>query len=291
MEQTIGLNVIIWSKDRPIQLNLCLESLVANFAEAKESTINVVYRATSEKITKAYDKLRNTWANKEREGFPKVNFLYDTNFYLMTSMAFGYHPQTMFVVDDQVFLRKFSTKDDVFKLHRSSSEKYFSVSLRLDPTKDYCYPVDQKQPIPDFVIKNDTVLAWIWGKAKFDWGYVASLDGNIYHTNPIRTLFMKFPPLQVQNPNNLEMLLNTVSQQGAVQYPPQLLAYPEAKTVSVPANKVQTVYENRYDTKHTVEDLLEKWIEGYKIDLDDATDKLINSNSPHTPIEYTFIAQ
>lgn len=289
MEQPKGINIIVWSKDRPIQLNLCLESLVKNFKEASTSTINVVYRASSDSNTRAYDKLRDYWRDRESNGDPRINFIYDTNFYLMSSMAFGYHLQTMFVVDDQVFYNEFSVTDEPFRMQLANPDKYFTVSLRLDPTKDYCYPIDQKQPIPDFDFNNGETIAWPWSKAQFDWGYVASLDGNVYLTVPIRALFMKFPPQQVQNPNVLEMLLNTASQQGAVVYPPQVLAYTKAKTVSIPANKVQTTFENRYEEKFTVEMLFAEWEKGNKIDLEDAISKVKDSKSPHTPIDYTFI--
>lgn len=291
MEQPTGINVIIWSKDRPIQLNLCLESLVKNFKEAPTSTINVVYRASTESYTKAYDSLREGWRDRELQGAPRINFIYETNFYLMTSMAFGYHPQTMFVVDDQVFYNEFSIHDEPFRMQRAAPDKYFTISLRLDPTKDYCYPIDQKQPIPEFSFNNGETIAWPWNKAQFDWGYVASLDGNVYLTNPIRSLFMKFPPQQMQNPNVLEMLLNTAAQQGAVVYPPQIIAYAKAKTISVPANKVQTTFENRFEDKFSVEMLFEEWEKGNKIDLEDAIIKAKTSNSPHTPIDYVFITR
>lgn len=288
-EKKLGLNVIVWSKDRPLQLHLCLETLVKNFKEAKDSTISVVYRATSDRNTKAYDALRLEWSKVELAGGPKINFIYDTNFYLMTSMAFGYHEQTMFVVDDQIFCRPFSVEDEVFKLHRTTPERYFTVSLRLDKTKTYCYPLDQKQALPSFITDNDNMLCWAWNKAQLDWGYIVSLDGNIYHTNPIRALIMRMQPQQVQNPNALEMLLNGAAQQGSIIYPPQILAYQQAKTVSVPANKVQTTFNNRSEDVFSVEMLFEKWNEGLKIDAEDAINKVIDSNSPHTPIEYVFI--
>ena len=291
MENKKGLNVIVWSKDRPIQLHLCLESLVQNFKEAKDSTIAVVYRGTSEKVTKAYDKLREIWSERELAGGPKINFIYDTNFYLMTSMAFGYHEQTMFVVDDQVFCNPFSVEDGIFELHRTHPETYFSISLRLGLNKTYCYPVDQNQPLPTFDKVSDEFIAWVWNKAQFDWGYAASLDGNVYHTNPIRSLIMRFQPQQILNPNTLEVILNSAAQQGMIVYPPKIIAYTEAKTVSVPVNKVQSTFDNRASNAYTPEFLLEKWEEGFKIDEKDAIEKVKNSNSPHTPIEYIFIAR
>lgn len=289
MSETKGLNVIVWSKDRPAQLHLCLETLISNFKEAKDSTIAVVYRATTARMTKAYDQLRSVWSANELEGGPKINFIYDTNFYLMTVMAFGYHEQTMFVVDDQVFTDTFSTSDEAFVMQRNGKDKFFTISLRLDPTKNYCYPVDQNQPIPEFTLKTENTLAWNWSSAKFDWGYVASLDGNVYITDPIRGLISQIQPNQITNPNTLENILNAVSQQGAVTYPKQNLAYAKAKTVSIPVNKVQSTFNNRSSDSYSIEELLNKWEEGYKIDADAVVSKVKDSNSPHTPVEYTFI--
>ncbi len=287
--KTQGMNVIIWSKDRPIQLNLCLESLYKNYKEFKTSNVTVVYRAMSEKITKSYDTLRSEWiARGKQEGFT-VNFIYDTNFYLLTLMAFGYAAQTMFVVDDQVFVREFSTFDEPVKLQLANPERYWTVSLRLDPTKTYCYPINQDQAVPQFITNKDEYVSWAHSKAQHDWGYAASLDGNIYLTQHIRQLIQKLNPQQIVNPNALEMVLNGINKQGQVQYPSEILAYKAAKTVTVPVNKVQTMFDNRSSDTHTVDGLLDLWLQGRKIDVDDAISKLIDSNSPHTPIEYKFV--
>lgn len=284
-----GLNVIVWSFDRPMQLKLCLDSLLEHFQEAKNSSISVVYKASSAQFIAGYDELRYQYQEREKAGAPKVNFIFETNFYLMTSMAFGYHPQTMFVVDDQIFFDDFSVTDPIFQLHLREPSKYFTISLRLDPTKNYCYPVDRNQAIPELKEVAPEALAWSWNGQEMDWGYVASLDGNIYHTQPIRNLFARIQPQQVTNPNAFEMLLNAAAAQGAVTYPSQNLCYPKAKTCSLPINKVQTMFDNRAESTFTAQNLLTQWLNKEIIDSENVKDQVRNAPGAHVPVTIKFI--
>lgn len=283
-----GLNLIVWSKDRPMQLDVCLQSIAKHFKEAKTSTISVVYRSTTEKGTKAYDKLISKWKAIGDSGGPRFNFIYDTSFFLMTLVSFGYHEQTMFVVDDQIFIRDFSIFDEPFELQRKNPNQYFTISLRLDKTKNYCYPVNEKQDIPS-LNKLNNCYSWPWKAATHDWGYVASLDGNVYLTNPIRGLLARLSPTQINNPNTLEMALNQISKQPNANYPAMCLCYEQAKTVTIPVNKVQTTFNNRSEDSYNVSDLENMWLDGYEIDFEELKNQIIDSNSPHTPATFSFI--
>lgn len=286
-----GLNIIIWSKDRPMQLHALLESLEKNFKELKESSVAVVYKASNKDYLSAYDNLRNIWIDRYRSGGSKIDFMFETNFYLMSIMSFGYHSQTMLCVDDQIFYEPFSIEDEIFKIHAEKPEQYFNISLRLDPTKTYCYPVEQNQQIPSFVTNKESYVSWFWKNAQFDWGYVASLDGNVYHTHALRNLLLKIQPTQITNPNTLETVLNMIQQQNAVSYPTQNLCYKRSKTCSIPVNKVQDTFQNKFENTFPSEELLKLWNDGKKINIEDLIEQVKDKNAAHNPANYTFISK
>jgi hypothetical protein len=134
---------------------------------------------------------------------------------------------------------------------------------------DYSYPADLHSGPPNF--EDGTV--WRWRGLDGDWGYPMSLDGHVFRTAELRPLIES---IEFKNPNTLEQALALSPLPS-----PKLVCLPEAVVANIPANRVQTMNENRH-TGGTTERLNSMFLSGARLDLEPLAG--LRSNAPHTPV-------
>jgi hypothetical protein len=222
------INVVVFSKDRPAQLELFLRSMKRFFVEWNMVSTSILYRYSSEEYHRGYDKTMKYHPEflyvLEEPGKFKEQVL---------KMINPAHNATMFFVDDIVFknywmlksppVRKFLTEDSILCL-----------AIRLCPRINYCYTEKRDTPPPKFTSEG----MWFWKdlSLKGDWSYPMSLDGNLFKTEDILPLLKS---LSYENPNTLEGTLAT--------HPidkPYMVCYPDTLLFNIPVNKVQTANGN-----------------------------------------------
>ena len=271
------------SKNRPMQLEACLRSLKTYFNEYQVSKKAVIFKATDKEYIDAYKIVIAE--------YQEVNFINETVYKKNVLDSIDQANKfTIFIMDDILFKNNFSLNDKPFQIMvANGKENVLSVSLRLHKGINYCYATDKNSRIPTFsrdIINEASV--WKYYGCDGDWGYGYSLDANVYFTDYITHLIQK---LDFYNPNTLEAVLNdkwhTVSD---IKHPAYLICYPDkAKMINVPANRVQSVYLNRYENSYTEKELNDLFFKGNRISLDNTKD--INTNSVHYPIKYEFIGK
>jgi hypothetical protein len=107
---------------------------------------------------------------------------------------------------------------------------------------------------------------WEWGKAESfsDWGYPLSLDMTFYSKKEIQTLIKT---VSYKGPNSLETALHQNFAPIFLQR--KGVCYEKSKYVNIVCNIVNAEHQNRNTGLHSIESLLKKWEEGYRIQYED----------------------
>jgi hypothetical protein len=286
------MNIIIFSKDRPMQLYACLESLIAQAHGIEKHDVTVVYTWSTDRFQAGYD-----WIIKYFDDYPAPCYLtfMDEG---KTEEGKKYWPfkqcvmehigsdKVMFVVDDCIFTHPFSLAECEKELNLNPDA--VGVSLRLGHNIDYCYTVNQLQKFPDYILtlQKGSLFKFNWVKGSLEFNNPFEVSSSIYRVREIKPFLENY---QWKTPNQLEDVLGMLKK---IYFPtkPMLLSYWNSKAFCNPANKVNPS-NNRagVDERYTIENLMTLWEGGYKIDVF-RFDGFVN-NAVHQEVDYEFIAR
>lgn len=265
------LSVIVFSKDRPLQLDLALKSLKENLG--LEHKVTVIYFASKE-FEKAYIQLLHE--------HPYVEFIdersYD-GFYHSILRSLG-DEYVMFMTDDNIFYRKSKTTElDLGNLF-SKGIACLSLRLGLNITHRDGYPSQQ----PTFERVAGYHLLWnrmtILPQNYF--GYVLSVDCHIFRAELIECILRDMHEYRnhIWNPNNLEEML----QRYFFEIPTLMACELYSCVVNSPNNRVQDSIQNLHGQVHSYhqDHLLKLFNDGLRLNLEDIEFPQINC--PHQEI-------
>ena len=246
------VQVIIFSKNRSLQLEACLHSFYDNCVEKVD--INVLYTTTNDDHENSYKKLQKTYKN--------VVFLQEKSFKSDLLGILTDKTYVLFVCDDAIFTDSFSLQKTIDFLKRHS--KTIGFSFRLGTNTQYCYSHNMPQDLPEYTL-YDNIMLFDWTTAQLDFQYPVELSSSIYKIDDILPILDQ---CEYKNPNDLEWVfyinLNYFANLK------QLLGCFEISVAFCnPINKVQNVNNNRSGENYEFnsENLLKIFNKGYRIDL------------------------
>lgn len=258
------VQTIIFSKDRPAQLELLLRSY-KEMAKYEVPEIICLSRGVYDGAYRIVQNLHTAHWTAQGEDYPLKTAL-------MRSIRKDV-PFIMFLVDDDVFIRPWSYDDKEFS-HFASGDDIAALSLRLSPGLSYCYAYGTPMQPPEFaggIFK--------WRNAPGDYGWLLSLDGNIYKTDDIYGII---EGIEFGTPNELEGMMMT--RKDVMR--PHVMCYSEPRLMNVPDNKVQSIAPNRCMNLHTAEMLCQKFYDHERISMDNLRDH--KAPSCHVEVAYQF---
>lgn len=271
--------VVVFSKDRPLQLYATLESFQFNVLGIEPENVFIILKASSSDYRKQYRKVKFAFS-KYVFIEEKTDFRQD----LVGIVANPFYTHVLFSVDDNVFLRQI----DVSKIMDLLSEnpKVVGFSLRLGTNVKFCHTQNKNQSLTSFSeVVKDSVLMWDWRESQLDFGYALEISSSIYRTSLIKNLCQK---LEYTNPNTLEHQLDLYKEHLSSNYP-WLMSYKISKCMCIPMNLTQNEYKNRHsqNSQYTIENLLKTFQQGQKMKLSKLYDFI--PKSPHVEINYHFM--
>jgi GT2 family glycosyltransferase len=247
--------VIVFSKDRPLQLDATLRSLKLDCDDLEPASIHVVYRRSTPFFASQYRVLANQ--------HPDVVFVHEEQFKADLVRLVDGPRYVLFVVDDTLFVGRFSLAQAVRVL--DTDPGCVGVSLRLGRNTTYCYTVDKPQQLPEFEEVERGLLSFGWTQAEHDFGYPLELSSSVYRTEDLLPLLTE---LDYRNPNTLEAALaaRAASFRDAR---PRLACRSQSVAFSVPANLVQTAWRSRVDGRPelTAQALGDAFSRGRRLDV------------------------
>ena len=253
---SFGTSCIIFSKDRPAQLDLLLRSMVKFVTGISE--IIVLYRSSNEDVLAGYEIV--TCTSYKMKG---IRYVKETNFQmdLLNLLAELKTRHLMCLVDDIVFLSSI----DLVKIEKLLLPKVHIFSPRLGRNTIRCYTRNSRQRIPTFSPFSGNMLAWLWESGEHDFSYPLSLDGHLYIV-PEFLAMVKL--LKFKAPNSLEIQL----QAFLPLFKHRLgVCHEQSILVNVPHNRVQNEVKNRAETTDSGAEILQRWLAGEQVSLESFT--------------------
>jgi len=257
------MNIIVFSKDRPLQLELFIRSFNKYVKDFDKYVINVLYTFSNINYKNGYNKLISM-------DYQNVKYIREYNFKQnLIELINGSNEYTVFFVDDNIFINNIDFNDNQSEIFKSDPD-ILCRSLRLNPNLTYCYTEGVQMLKPYFIQNN----IFHWRGQKGDFGYPMSLDGHIFRTGEILPYIIN---LDYYNPNLLEgkMAIRPLNL-------PKMICYDKSIIVNNPCNKVQNVNNNKHGNI-SVEELNNNFLNGYIISTEN-TDGFEN-NACHQEIE------
>jgi GR25 family glycosyltransferase involved in LPS biosynthesis len=273
------VNVIVCSKNRPIQLHALLQSFKKYQRDPIPANIHVVYKADSE-YREAYEVLKKVY--KDVQFHSETNFKQDyVNLISKTSFV-------MFLVDDAVFFRPFKVSDGCVEL--ATYPDTLSFSYRLGKNTTYSY-INNFQFQPPVEYNTDAEIVRVdWRKEVpyIDFGYPFEISGSMYRSRDVLRM-MELSSCGWDNPNYFELTGTTVVRGNRDVFGTHIATYPHSVTTCIPLNRVQGLHLNRCASfeGYTPELLVNAFLSGKELDLS-AIPENWSPNSVHMELQLPF---
>lgn len=232
------MKAIVFSRDRPMQLDLLLTSLEQNAPGLFDVT--VIWFADREKFLEGYAICA--------EEHPGVCFLFEDGLTYQVRHLLRDGGLMTFFTDDDVLYRRLN-------FIPRPLPNVICFSLRLGRNTTHCYPHGRSQSVPEQFV-------WRWDEADGDFGYPMSLDGHVFRADDLLPLIGNF-----STPNWLEvMLMQSASEISR----PFMSSFEHSHLLGVPLNRVQSDMPNRNGDTHpySIQELNDRYLSGERIDLD-----------------------
>lgn len=270
------LNCLVFSRNRPAQLDLLLRTIHKNFSMIHD--IDVLYKTTSVQYEQGYEKVWD-YNRGLRFGLEMYKELAGFRSQLLAITKLNYYAKYPFIVffsDDCVVTREISPfADSAWEKELDYKTCGFSLKLGENVTWGYCHnkTIEQPQFYP-----GHSLLRWKWtvGDPRNDWYYPNSLIATVRRTDWMLDLLDK---LDYTSPNWLEGAMNSNRDFNK----PEIIAYKNPKVMGIEINRVQDVCPNLCGTnpEHSTEALNQKFLDGYRIKIKNFLDIKSNSQQTH----------
>jgi hypothetical protein len=265
---TYPINIIVFSKDRALQLELFLRSFRRFVNSPSKCEISILYTYSDDGFKEGYNILM-----KEQPAnvvfYKESNFKQDTIKLIDTEKYY-----TVFFVDDIVFKEPFNFYDEQMDIFNNNMD-IACRSLRLHPHLTYCYAESRDMRQPIFGENN----IFNWTRETGDYGYPMSQDGHIFRTHQIYWMHVD---LDYHAPNTLEGKLHLQRRK----MPPKMICYEKSKIINNPMNRVQFASINRCGNI-SAEYLNNRFLDGYIIDIEPFVG--FDNTAVHTEITPEFV--
>ena len=261
---------IVFSKDRPLQLDALLRS-VQQFVSGR-FRLSILWQASDDEMAKAYQEVLHRSISIIDESRRETHFRSDLN----SLLASKTESSVSFLVDDLLFIQPF----DCNSLANINLWKCIP-SLRLGRGITYCQPTQLASPPP--VLNAKALSPWLsfrWTDSVGDWSMPTSLDGHVFLTAEMRLLSRA---LQYKAPNSLEKVI------GGYRFWFKFrsgLCFERPVIRNFAFNRVQTENEDFPCGETDSQMLLSKWNDGWQFDLSLLFEA--SANSCHVVVEPAF---
>jgi hypothetical protein len=222
------LSVVCFSKDRPLQLEAYLDSLMY-YSGIKPQCITVL-TAASPGIS--YDRLIAR--------HPQINWVREQAF--QTDLLKAVRAAENFMLlgcDDVVFKEHFDINACIKALQ--NDKDVFGFSLRLGANVNFLPKLEER----------DGVYTWHWREARGDyWHYPWEVSASVYRRQFVLDYLES--RADISNPNRFEAYLAKSIADCKADVPPRLACFAQSTCATITVNRVQDEFPNDFDkTKDT----------------------------------------
>ncbi|MDO9314994.1 MAG: hypothetical protein Q7T97_10660 [Burkholderiaceae bacterium] len=255
------LLILVFSKDRPLQMDLLLRTLSVNVSQTPN--VHIIYRASDNNYRTEYSRVfaensaLNIVPHEERE------FRED----LLRICRASDCGSVMFLVDDIAFIRPVDL-NEIATLSRQGHIVSIRLGLNITRAQTENGAARRKPPLTPVDGMASRFLTWAWHKAEpGHWAMPTALDGNVL---PLPELIPVLESTSFKAPNSLEA---AIGQYRFLFKYAAGVCYDLPRIVNFPLNSVKAEDFNFPHMGMSVDDMLTIYKNGGRLDI---------SNFPYT---------
>jgi len=269
-------DLLIYSYNRPLQLYALLESL--ELLVTGIDTIHIIYKTTSERFDNAYDKVHQNF--RTVQFIKQNNDINDFKVLTLRSLSSFKSDYVLFAVDDDIITDHIDISECIDTLEKTQAYAFF---FRLGKNINSSYPFNNAySPAPPLAHIGNNIFKFQFNAGTYDWNYPNNVDLTLYRKSDLDILYK----INYSNPNQLEAAW--AGKRTNIKNPSGL-CFVHSKMINIPINKVQNVFNNRFMNAASIQYLLERFDQGFKIDISKVFK--FNNNAAHTEYMPEFIAR
>ena len=223
------LKVLVFSKDRPLQLQAYLESMFA-LGGVYTPSVSVILpdKTDYEPLIERYEDIDWVFESEHGGGF-------DLTLREYTSEVLDDDDFVLFGCDDVVFTRPFNV--NFAPAFLTQEKNVLGFSLRLG------HNIQPGIPVQDLGI----LMYWRWPGMPSHWGYPFELMASVYRASLLKEILDNTKD-QIQCPNHLESFgVTHVMRTKAESHPYMSMFRSASSAVAQDVNRVQHHFQNRYN--------------------------------------------
>lgn len=269
------------TKDRACQAEACLRSMYENIDFI--DTTFVQYKYSYGNYKKAYDKLVTSVRRGNFELWVPENEDFRSCFLSFLKFISEKYDYVLGITDDTYFYRKFRLqKDEIPSIFYPSD---WSLSLRLGLNTKIQNP-DNGSPMgtcdwtsKTTLLNGETFYAWNFKKESTEnnWGYPISLDGCLYYA---KNLYEASKSIEFSNLREWEG--NLLGYKNPLDW---MICPEESVAVNIDSNLTQNTGKSRSPYPVSLEELNNKFLDGWVIDLDNMfKDVIVEGSHQYLPL-------
>jgi hypothetical protein len=229
------VDIFIWSKDRPMQLDSCLRSIYDNFENAGK--VYVLYDFSNQSYLSGYKKIFKKNYNLKIEFLKQDPTIFKVeNEKVLDKIETEY---SLGLCDDSLFIKKINVNEVIS--FSNDNDDISCISLRLGKNIKKNYVTKNIDDFPNF-IKNDKYLVWNWKDAENAWSYPFAVETHLFKHSWYKN-FVK--NLDYHIPTTLEAAFVT----NKDKFKPIMISFFESKVSNICTNRVQNYSQNLFDKK------------------------------------------
>jgi len=267
-----NVDLIVFSFNRPLQLYAFLES-VYKYTSVPDS-IYVLYRSSNYAYESAYKELKESFGNVcfvKQGNNPRKDF----KPLLLKCFNESSSEYVVFGVDDIIIKDYFDFNACISFLEQVDAYGFY---LRLGKNITRAYNVHASFALPPLKSISDDVYLFRFDEGQYDWAYPNTVDMTIYKKSKIKDFLSQ---ASYSSPNTLEGTWASKADKGDIG-----ICFGFSKIFNILLNIVQQDWHNPNENSFNAKQLLDKWNQGLKIDIDCFFK--IDNESPHIKAIPTF---
>ena len=255
-----------------------VEKYVTNLGE-----VHIIYKTADEKYEKAYEEVKKRFNlyNFHKQLTDNPYKLNDFKFLTLKIAFLQKSEYVLFSVDD-IIVKDYIDISKCIEALKITDAYAFYLPLGMNISQSFN---EKKINLPEYNLVKDDIYSYeikeMIREGSYDWYYPNTLDMAIYKKDKIKNDLLK---IEMTNPNLLEFNWVWTHQLKPKEVG---LFFKESKVVNIPINVCNTWPNNKNMRLYSTQELLEKFNQGLKINIE----KLykINNNSAHIDYVPEFI--
>lgn len=258
-------DVIIFSSDRPLQLDALLQSIEKNVINYGD--IIIIYRSSSPEFNKAYQQCFAEHAQLpivlKKQGSIGLTPAQDFKYLLLNSLKKSSSDYIAFSADDIIIKDSFDMSDCVYYLKKTNAYAFY---LRLGENINQHFLERTFYTLPRYELIDEKIMKWKFSDGVSNWADPNNLDLTMYNKTHVLAEMMK---IHFTSPHTLEGPWAAQERRNGV-LDKYGICYRHSKTVCIPYNSVQDGGTPNYHMGKgfSTHDFLKFYNEGRRIDID-----------------------